>query len=95
MVYVDDYRAFWRGMLMSHMMADSEAELLAMAESCGLAGRHIQRHPLHPPHFDVCERIALEVVSRGGRRVSCRELVRHFSTVPRPAAPAQEASSHA
>jgi hypothetical protein len=36
-VYVDDMGAPYRGMIMFHMIADSSAELLAMADKIGVA----------------------------------------------------------
>lgn len=42
---------------MCHMLADSEAELLAMADRIGVARRWYQRPGVHKtstPHFDIC-----------------------------------------
>ncbi len=44
-VYVDDVKHKFGGMLMSHMWADSEEELLAMADKIGVARKWIQGHP--------------------------------------------------
>lgn len=44
-VYVDDMRAAFARMVMCHMWADSDAELLAMADAIGVARKWIQGHP--------------------------------------------------
>lgn len=43
-VYVDDMRARHRGLVMCHMWADTDAELLAMADRIGVARKWIQGH---------------------------------------------------
>lgn len=50
-VFVDDVRHPFRGMLMCHMWADSEPELIAMADRIGLARKHLQRTTW--VHFDI------------------------------------------
>jgi hypothetical protein len=52
-VYVDDMRAPYRGMIMCHMLADSTDELLAMADTIGVAGRWLQRPGHYTEHFDI------------------------------------------
>lgn len=44
-VYVDDMRAAFGRMVMCHMWADSDAELLAMADAIGVARKWIQGRP--------------------------------------------------
>lgn len=44
-VYVDDMKAAFGGMIMCHMWADSDAELLAMADRISVARKWIQGHP--------------------------------------------------
>ncbi len=44
-VYVDDARLPFGQMIMCHMWADSDEELLAMADRIGLNRRWIQGHP--------------------------------------------------
>jgi len=45
-VYVDDMRAPFGNMVMCHMWADSDDELLAMADRIGVQRKWIQGHPL-------------------------------------------------
>jgi hypothetical protein len=49
-VYVDDMFAPYRGMKMSHMIADTEDELHAMADRIGVARRWYQGD-----HYDICQ----------------------------------------
>lgn len=44
-VYVDNMQAAFGNMLMCHMWADSDAELLAMADRIGVQRKWIQGHP--------------------------------------------------
>ena len=45
-VYVDTMRAAFGRMIMCHMWADDEAELLAMADAIGVQRKWIQGHPV-------------------------------------------------
>jgi len=47
-VYVDDMKAPFRRMIMCHMIADTEAELHAMADLIGVARRWYQGN-----HYDI------------------------------------------
>lgn len=53
-VYVDDTEAPFGRMKMCHMYADSHEELVAMADTIGVARKWIQ-YPRHPvkEHFDI------------------------------------------
>ncbi len=44
-VYVDDMKAAFGNMVMCHMWADTDAELLAMADKIGVKRKWIQGHP--------------------------------------------------
>lgn len=81
-VYVDDmYRSplgrFGR-MKMSHMVADTRSELLAMADRIGLARRWIQ-HPDRSDriHFDVSMSMRRKAVAAGAVEVTMREVALH------------------
>lgn len=56
-VYVDDMYKYpmgeFRGMKMSHMLADSNEELLAMADKIGVQRRWIQHAGTDGEHFDI------------------------------------------
>lgn len=65
-VYVDCAKHPYRGMLMSHMWADTPHELLAMADAISLARRWLQRPPAASwVHFDVCQRKRALAVKHG------------------------------
>ena len=53
-VYVDAARIPYRGMKMSHMLADTLDELQAMADRIGLRRAWFQG-TASTPHYDVCE----------------------------------------
>lgn len=75
MVYVDDYRAPFRGMVMSHLVADTEAELDAFASRLGLKSRWKQRGGRRV-HYDVSEGVRYKAVMLGAREVTCHDLAR-------------------
>ena len=52
-VYVDDMRAQFGRMVMCHMVADTTAELLAMADTIGVARRWLQHAGTPKEHFDI------------------------------------------
>ena len=54
-VYVDDMEASYGRMVMCHMLADSTAELLAMADKIGVASKWIQKAGTHHEHFDIAK----------------------------------------
>lgn len=74
-VYVDDmYRVpmgKFRRMKMSHMIADTEAELHAMADRIGLARRWYQGD-----HYDVCMSVRAKAVAAGAVEITMQELAR-------------------
>ena len=81
-VYVDDmYRSplgrFGR-MKMSHMVADSRSELLAMADQIGLPRKWIQ-YPDSPNriHFDVSMSMRAKAVAAGAVEITMREATVH------------------
>lgn len=77
-VYVDDmYRTKlgrYRHMKMSHMIADSTDELLAMADTIGLKRKHLQRAGTAEEHFDIGMGLRAKAVAAGAVEISMREL---------------------
>ena len=73
-VYVDDMcdsaMGRYRRMKMSHMIADSEQELHAMADQIGVARRWFQGD-----HYDICKSKREKAFALGAQPVTMRELV--------------------
>lgn len=73
-VYVDDMRAKFGRMVMCHMIADTEEELLAMADRIGVARRWHQ-YPGGPrSHFDISLSKRALAVEAGAVEITVREL---------------------
>lgn len=70
-VYVDDFRARHGRLVLCHMLADTEAELHAMADSIGVARRWHQGD-----HYDICLSKRAEAVRLGAVEVTRREMAR-------------------
>jgi hypothetical protein len=68
-VYVDTMRAHFKGMLMCHMIADSEQELHAMAAAIGMQRKWYQRD-----HYDISMELKQLAIQRGAREIGMREL---------------------
>lgn len=77
-VYVDDMHLSPVGRLgrmkMSHMIADSTDELLAMADRIGLARRWLQAAGTAREHFDVSMSLRKKAVAAGAVEITMREL---------------------
>ena len=70
-VYVDDMRAHFGRMIMCHMVADTEAELHAMADRIGVARRWHQGD-----HYDIALSKRELAVAAGAVELTRRELGR-------------------
>ena len=68
-VYVDTMRAPFRGSVMCHMIADTEAELHAMAAAIGTPRTVYQRD-----HYDVPLDQKCLAIEKGARVIGTREL---------------------
>lgn len=73
-VYVDDAFIPYRGMLMSHMMADTPAELRAMARAIDVDQKHIQQEGTPREHFDICKSKRQAAIRKGAIPVTKRQL---------------------
>ena len=76
-VYVDDMHRSPMGRLgrmkMSHMLADTTEELLAMADKIGLARRWMQNPGTASEHFDVSKSVRAMAVAAGAKEITMRE----------------------
>lgn len=75
-VYVDDYYAPFSRMKMSHMMADTKRELLAMADAIGVQRKWIQSEGTWREHFDVSMSKRKLAIGLGAKELTPKELVR-------------------
>jgi len=73
MVYVDDFNAPYRGMLMCHMLADSTEELLEMVDKIGVQRKWIQDAGTYNEHFDICLAKKALAIKHGAKEVNRRE----------------------
>lgn len=64
-VYVDNMNAKFGRMVMCHMLADSDEELLAMADRIGVARRWHQHPGTIKSHFDICLSKLAKAVAAG------------------------------
>lgn len=53
-VYVDDAKLKYGRMQMCHLIADTDAELHAMAAKIGVPRKWHQAPPAHDSHYDIC-----------------------------------------
>lgn len=75
LVYVDDQKAPYRGMLMSHMVADTQAELYEMALAIGVPDKYLQYPNTRKEHFDICQQKRLLAIKNGAVPVDRRRLI--------------------
>lgn len=74
MVYIDNFNAPYKRMIMCHMIADTTEELLQMVDKIGVQRKWIQYPGTYNEHFDIClgkKKLAIEF---GAIEVGFREL---------------------
>lgn len=74
MIYVDDFNAPFRRMVMCHMIADTTEELLQMADKIGVQRKWIQDAGEYTEHFDVCLSAKKKAIEAGAKEITAREL---------------------
>lgn len=74
-VYVDWARNPYRRYLMCHMVADTQEELLAMADTIGVDRKWIQYPGEAKEHFDIAQSKRELAVAAGAKEITSRELV--------------------
>lgn len=77
MVYVDDMYKYptgnYRGMKMSHMVADSTEELVDMAKKIGVQLKWIQNKGTVREHFDICLSKRKLAVQYGAKEITWKQ----------------------
>jgi hypothetical protein len=73
-VYVDSMAAGYGRMVMCHMVADTRAELDAMADAIGVDRRWRQRTNHPHEHYDICKAKRAKAVALGAIEIGMREL---------------------
>lgn len=74
-VYVDNMRAAYGRMVMCHMIADTDAELHAMADRIGVARRWHQAPPeASHSHYDIALSKRALAVAAGAVEITWRQL---------------------
>ena len=71
-VYVDDMRAPLGRMTMCHMIADTDDELHAMADSIGVARQWWQAPPRYSSHYDISLGKRAIAIAQGAIPISMR-----------------------
>jgi len=61
-------------MVMCHMVADSTAELFAMADRIGVARRWLQKAGTRHEHFDICLAKRKLAIAAGATEITMKEL---------------------
>lgn len=74
-VYVDDARNPLGRMVMSHMAADTTAELREMAKAIGVDPVYVHRPGMPGEHLDVSQSKRAEAISRGAIAVDQKFMV--------------------
>ena len=72
-VYVDDMRAKFGRLVMCHMIADTEEELLTMADRIGVQRRWIQYPGTYRVHFDIALNKRALAVAAGAKEITWRQ----------------------
>jgi hypothetical protein len=75
-VYVDNWKAKYKGMIMCHVIADSHDELIEFMNKIGVEKHWIQHENTHEEHFDICLSKRKEAVSLGAIEINFRDYAR-------------------
>ena len=74
-IYVDHARIPYRGMIMSHLLADTSQELEETRRSLGLPNGCIQYLGTSKEHLDISETKRTLAIRMGARQISSKDLV--------------------
>lgn len=71
--YVDDMQAKFGRMVMCHMLADTDAELLALADTIGVQRKWHQYPGTYRSHFDIALTKRAAAVAAGAHEITWRQ----------------------
>ncbi len=74
MVYVDNFNAPFRRMIMCHMIADTQQELFEMVDKIGVQRKWVQDFNTSREHFDICLSKKKLAIQFGAKEISAKEL---------------------
>ena len=74
MIYIDDFNASFGRMKMCHMLADTQEELIEMAEKIGVNKKWIQDAGSYNEHFDNCLSKKKKAIELGAKEITLRGL---------------------
>lgn len=73
-VYVDSMKAPYRGMVMCHMLADTDEELHSMAYRIGIDRKHWQSpEKTSGSHYDICKSKRAIAIRHGAVEITLRQ----------------------
>ena len=79
-LYVDHARIPYRGMLMSHLLADTTQELIDAEQALGLPTGCVQFTGTDKEHLDISESKRTLAIRMGAKQVSSKELIQIIRT---------------
>lgn len=79
-VYVDNFNAKFRNMIMCHLIADTREELFEMVDKIGVKRKWIQSYGTPREHFDICAGKKILAIKNGAIEIGMRELALKTST---------------
>ena len=72
-VYVDNFNAKFQGMIMCHVIADSQLELLEFMDKIGVQRKWIQYVDTYNEHFDISLSKKKIALSKGAIEINFRD----------------------
>ncbi len=76
MVYIDNFNAPFMGMVMCHLIADSQQELLEFVDKIGVQRKWIQHYNTPKEHFDICLAKKKKALANGAIEINMRDYAR-------------------
>ncbi len=72
-VYVDNFNAPFRGMVMCHLIADTQKELFEFVDKIGVQRKWVQHYNTFEEHFDISLTKKKEALLQGAVHINFRQ----------------------